>query len=111
MELEVKKYIAKPIEKEVVKLDRENGWSIADWLGESFIGYSTSPNQGPVITLKTFQGNVKAKCGDLIIKGLKGEFYPCKPDVFAKSYYEKYTQDKVNDENVGEIEGKDQKVS
>jgi hypothetical protein len=38
------------------------------------------------LTIKTLEGNMKASFGDYIIKGVNGEFYPCKPDVFAKTY-------------------------
>lgn len=38
------------------------------------------------LTIHTIDGDVKAQRGDFIIKGLKGEFYPCKPDIFIKKY-------------------------
>ena len=38
--------------------------------------------------IKTLEGNMRADEGDYIIKGLRGEFYPCKPDVFEKKYEE-----------------------
>jgi hypothetical protein len=40
----------------------------------------------PVIEIDTLEGTVTASDGDWIIKGVKGEFYPCKPDIFAASY-------------------------
>lgn len=40
------------------------------------------------ITIKTLEGDMKADIGDFIIKGLKGEFYPCKPDIFYQKYEE-----------------------
>lgn len=36
--------------------------------------------------LSTLEGNHHASPGDYIIKGVNGEFYPCKPDIFAKTY-------------------------
>jgi len=36
--------------------------------------------------LKTLEGTMRAEIGDWIIKGVKGEFYPCKPDIFAATY-------------------------
>lgn len=36
--------------------------------------------------LSTLEGNMYASIGDWIIKGVKGEFYPCKPDIFAATY-------------------------
>ena len=41
-------------------------------------------NEGVII--KTLEGDMTASWGDIIIKGINGEFYPCKPDIFAKSY-------------------------
>jgi len=38
------------------------------------------------ITIDTLEGKMTAKCGDYIIKGVEGEFYPCKPDIFKKTY-------------------------
>lgn len=40
----------------------------------------------PVLIIKTLEGDMKATLGDFIIKGLKGEFYPCKPDIFWMKY-------------------------
>ena len=39
-----------------------------------------------VIVIPTLEGNMDASLGDWIIKGVKGEFYPCKPDIFAATY-------------------------
>jgi len=38
------------------------------------------------LLIKTLEGTRKANCGDWIIKGVKGEFYPCKPDIFEQTY-------------------------
>lgn len=38
------------------------------------------------IIIPTLEGNMKATIGDYIIKGINGEFYPCKPDIFKKTY-------------------------
>ena len=39
-------------------------------------------------TIKTLEGAMKANKGDWIIKGIKGELYPCKPDIFEATYEE-----------------------
>ena len=39
-----------------------------------------------VVTIHTLEGDVKAKDGDHIIKGVKGEFYPCRKDIFEETY-------------------------
>lgn len=38
------------------------------------------------LTITTVEGEMLASPGDYIIKGVKGEFYPCKPDIFALTY-------------------------
>lgn len=38
------------------------------------------------MVLKTLEGDVTASYGDYIIKGIKGEIYPCKPDIFEATY-------------------------
>jgi hypothetical protein len=40
------------------------------------------------VLINTLEGNMKASVGDFIIKGVQGEFYPCKPDIFEKTYEE-----------------------
>ena len=40
----------------------------------------------PVIKIQTLEGVMTANLGDYIIKGIKGEFYPCKPDIFDATY-------------------------
>lgn len=39
-----------------------------------------------LMQIKTFEGNMNVSCGDYIISGVKGEFYPCKPDIFEQTY-------------------------
>ena len=40
----------------------------------------------PVLKIATLEGIMAANKGDYIIKGVNGEFYPCKPDIFEKTY-------------------------
>ena len=44
------------------------------------------------LIIPTLEGAMRAKIGDYIIKSVNGEFYPCKPDIFEKTY------DRLNDE-------------
>lgn len=52
--------------------------SVANWCGGS------QTNDGCIIA--TLEGDHLASYGDWIIKGVNGEFYPCKPDIFEKTY-------------------------
>ncbi|GHT22516.1 hypothetical protein FACS189419_05180 [Planctomycetales bacterium] len=56
------------------------------------VDYSVEP---PVLKIETLEGTMTANIGDWVIKGVKGEFYPCKPGIFAKTYKE-YTVPKVH---------------
>jgi hypothetical protein len=38
------------------------------------------------LVISTLEGEMRAEVGDFIIRGVKGELYPCKPDIFAASY-------------------------
>lgn len=38
------------------------------------------------IWIRTLEGRMEANCGDWIIRGVKGELYPCKPDIFTATY-------------------------
>jgi hypothetical protein len=40
----------------------------------------------PYLTIQTLEGQHRADLGDWIIKGVKGELYPCKPEIFAMTY-------------------------
>lgn len=63
-------------------LREENISEIQDFVGESLI-YSPEDNE---YYIKTLEGNHKCTKGDYIIKGVKNEFYPCKPDIFKVTY-------------------------
>lgn len=39
-----------------------------------------------VVFIKTLEGTMEASVGDYIIKGVNGEIYPCKPEIFGKTY-------------------------
>jgi len=48
----------------------------------------TTENYVRKLRIDTLEGTMSAQKGDFIIKGLKGEFYPCKPDIFNMKYEE-----------------------
>ncbi|XGC82025.1 hypothetical protein ACES2L_05945 [Bdellovibrio bacteriovorus] len=53
--------------------------------GSDFVKSSAISNLA-LLQIKTLEGNIFASVGDWIIKGVNGEFYPCKPDIFEKTY-------------------------
>lgn len=54
--------------------------------GEKFYEYCEMVRNAGGRFIKTLEGNMKAEFGDWIIMGVKGEFYPCKPDIFDATY-------------------------
>lgn len=48
------------------------------------VSYKNPKN--PVLRIETLEGVMEASIGDYIIKGINGEFYPCKPDIFKATY-------------------------
>lgn len=80
----IKRYTKKPVTIEAMKFDGTNVSDILQFVGGG-AWYSTI-DKG--IVIPTLEGNHLASSGDYIIKGIKGEFYPCKPDIFSMTYDE-----------------------
>ena len=78
----VGRYRKRPVIVEAIRWDGKNSQQINDWIPGSFLCWST--DHAPCIN--TTEGMMRAELGDWIIKGVKGEFYPCKPDVFSATY-------------------------
>jgi hypothetical protein len=76
------KYRKKPVVIEAVQWNGTNVKEVFDFM--KWRNASHDERQGLVI--HTLEGNHDATPGDFIIKGVKGEFYPCKPDIFAMTY-------------------------
>jgi len=48
---------------------------------------SAAPDEPPCdLFIRTLEGNMLASVGDFVIQGVNGELYPCKPDIFEKTY-------------------------
>lgn len=83
----VQKYRKKPVVIEAVQFTGENGDAIYEWANPSGDAAEAPITIDlPILTIYTLDGNMEAKHGDYIIKGVKGEFYPCKPDIFEATY-------------------------
>ncbi len=74
------KYRKKPI---IVEAYQWDGETIEDYM-------DCNPTNHPLLSnnvvLKTLEGNMLIKKGDWVIKGIKGEYYVCKPDIFEMTY-------------------------
>lgn len=56
--------------------------------GDVFFEQVSHPDFKVMMRIKTLEGVMEARPGDYIIQGIKGEIYPCKPDIFEASYEE-----------------------
>lgn len=84
------RYRKKPVEVEAVCLVDDAHWQeIGAWCG-SHRDFTRSPHAvgdtKDQLPIETLEGTMWASVGDYIIRGIKGEFYPCKPDIFEATY-------------------------
>ena len=77
------KYRKKPDVVEAVQWDGQNREEIKTFVGESL---DAAWSVGGYCFIDTLEGKMNAARGDWIIRGVKGEFYPCKPDIFEATY-------------------------
>ena len=77
----VRTYKRKPVVIEATQYDGTNFQELAEFVGKDLIA-----NQDNEIFIRTLEGDMKVSINDYVIKGVKGEFYPCKPDVFESTY-------------------------
>lgn len=81
----VKQYRKKPVVIEALLFDGTNGIEVFEWLSENKASASYR-NFNKTVVIDTLEGEMTASQGDFVIKGVKGEFYPCKPDIFEATY-------------------------
>ena len=81
----VKEYRKKPVVISACMFSGENGEAVAKWCDGVFIPQD-SDGYECFVRITTLEGDMIATAGDYIIKGVKGEFYPCKPDIFDLTY-------------------------
>lgn len=78
------KYRKKPVVIEAMEFTEKSKDQVHTW-----VTCNTSAdfeNGKPILKIQTLEGIMTASIGDFIIKGVNGEFYPCKPDIFEKTY-------------------------
>lgn len=83
------KYRKKPVEIEAMEFvgSPREATKVIDWALESggTIRYHDEGSREH-LSINTLEGTMTASVGDFIIRGVQGEFYPCKPDIFAATY-------------------------
>ena len=84
------KYRKKPVTIDAIKWTGNNKFDMF-----RFMRFNYYIDENDDLIIETLEGNMKADIGDYIIKGVNGEFYPCKPDIFHKTY-EKVKENEID---------------
>ena len=93
----MQKYRKLPVEIEAIQWDgsAESATPVIDWIlaeggtatyHEHLMDLGLIAHPDPYLRIQTLEGVITASTGDWIIRGVQGEFYPCKPDIFAATY-------------------------
>ena len=79
----IRKYVKKPLEVEALQWTGDED-EMAEFLGQMFVVVDLDQK----LCVETLEGTMKAHLGDYIIRGIKGEYYPCAEQIFLDSYDE-----------------------
>lgn len=77
------KFRKKPVVIEAIRF--RSGEQPCEFANDVIAGNIRYPEDGTML-IRTLEGTMTATSGDWIIRGVNGELYPCKPDIFAKTY-------------------------
>lgn len=86
------RYRKKPVVIEAWRFDGSwcSGKDILDWMNPGWSLEVSKPRwsdkNGGELYIPTLEGEMTASAGDFVIKGVQGEFYPCKPEIFHATY-------------------------
>lgn len=75
----------KPVSVSAIQWTGDNVLEVKEFFGKDS-DKCNSLGQSSNLIIETLEGNLIALPGDFIIRGIKGEYYPCKPDIFEKTY-------------------------
>ena len=78
----VKRYKKKPVEIEAIQFTGDNYKEVEEFVGQSlYISYG-------MVAIPTLEGIMRCKVNNYVIKGVRGEFYPCDREIFEETYEE-----------------------
>jgi hypothetical protein len=95
----IKNYTKKPITIQAIQYNGENINEITDFIGVENINFYESESSKNWY-IKTLEGNMMVSNGDYVIRGIKGEFYPCKSDIFEMTYDFEELNDTLTEEQI-----------
>lgn len=79
----INEYVKKPVKIKAIQWTGNNSQEVMEFCKDCY----TSPSL-PIMMINTLEGPMRASEGDYVIKGIQGEFYACKPDIFKATYEE-----------------------
>lgn len=79
------RFVKRPVEVGAIQYDgsMESQREIVNWTNGVAEGYVDHEYH---LVIRTLEGPLRASAGDWVIRGVQGEFYPCKPDIFEATY-------------------------
>lgn len=85
------RFTKRPVTIEAIQYDEHDPTPAIEWIrdndGSAWLETRIATASRPaVIAIETLEGTMNAQPGDWIIRGVQGEFYPCKPDIFEATY-------------------------
>ncbi len=83
----MKKYRKKPVVVEAIQYTGNNFADLVEFIGGIEERHKIDIHRDSIF-IKTLEGDMQAKKGDYIIRGVKGELYPCREDIFNETYEE-----------------------
>lgn len=81
----------KPVVIEAFQIQPEDSYTRRlppSWLIDAMRAGTVAASDDGKLEIKTLEGTMRADIGDWVIQGVKGELYPCKPEIFAATYEE-----------------------
>ena len=84
------RYKKKPVEIEALQFldDVDRITELSNFIDNQYVRVSYKDPKNPKLLIRTLEGVMEASVGDYVIRGVHGEFYPCKPDIFNETYEE-----------------------
>lgn len=80
------KFRKRPVIIDAMIYDGENHEEVCAWMDEATGGFTNAWGKDGALVIRTLEGDMAVSPGDYVIKGVQGEFYPCKPDIFDATY-------------------------
>jgi len=86
--MKIRKFRKKPVIIDAIQWTGKNTKEVESFIGKTLKKQLSVMRKGEIVSLyiDTLEGGHVASISDWIIKGIKGEFYPCKPDIFEQTY-------------------------